>query len=1050
MEMWTNLGIEKTKDIEAITNAYHEKLKYVHPEEKPEEFMALRAEYEEAMKYAQQTEETEEKEKTPIDLWVEKVEAVYNELSRRIDINEWQTLLKDDVCQGLDTRVDARNAFLRSTMNNSALPQKVWQLLEEEFSFKENKEELYEIFPKDYIDNCVISGAENPPVVPYELFAEGTVGNPDCYFDLHYKARNEIRNKDADSAEATVADIEKTGFVHPYTDVLKARIALCRDEYDKALEIIEPLCEKYPEDTGIRGARGDILYCAERFEEAVADYDFILSKGVKASRYIHAQCLMQAGEYVKAKDMLIDLMTEYPFEEAFKKAFDEACQKVNESYEQKLSEGTLSVKETLEYAWGCLQSDKAQRAKELTDNLITDDIAEKCDLLNIQSKLHINTSDYETALKCADEWEKAVGELPEGETEEEKKRKNKLYDIYYVQAMALSELGRYDEALSKAALSIELSNDRASECHNLRRYILRSQKKDFIGALHEAEKMAEVKSGSWPYYVLGIEQYELGRLQDSFNSFGESLQYTLELDCYIYRIRILCDVGQYDGAQEIIEFLEGHNIDTDSLRYCKARILEGKEEKEEALKIYYSIIENLEKNQSDINFGYDVYYRAAELDTKKSNEDRLKLVDDGLKIRANCYDLLYLKTTLLENMRKYSEALEVYNKIEEEYPGRYNLNNAIAGNYYDMGDYETALEHYQKYLETRESAGLRDMMGLCLLYLGRIDEAREQFEKAVELDGENVRFRTNLGMSYEYKFDFDTAAEIHAKNSELNDSKEEKERRIYVNRALARAHARAGRYDEAEKAYLKNLEMFGKENDARFVIEICIESKQLEKAQQYIEKYKAENKIDDGQYLLMMADIRRLQEEHKEYFKLINKLDKDSVNRYTRLGRYYLHDGKLKKAQEYFDELEKKAPDRVDYFNDRLYTLRKLGKQDEADKLLAHALEVLNDRKWDGDEQTLYVTKLALVHTAAGHPEKAKEYIDKALKMPLCEHCRYGKCKDAYLALAEYYENLGEYDKAIETCREGLKLALDEYDFVYIMRRIQKEHKKELKKENKK
>ena len=56
MEFWTHLGIEKTKDIEAINAAYHNKLPLVNPEDKPEEFNALRAEYEEALRYAKQEE----------------------------------------------------------------------------------------------------------------------------------------------------------------------------------------------------------------------------------------------------------------------------------------------------------------------------------------------------------------------------------------------------------------------------------------------------------------------------------------------------------------------------------------------------------------------------------------------------------------------------------------------------------------------------------------------------------------------------------------------------------------------------------------------------------------------------------------------------------------------------------------------------------------------------------------------------------------------------------------------------------------------------------
>ncbi len=1050
MEMWTNLGIEKTKDIDAITEAYHEKLKLVHPEEKPEEFMALRSEYEEALRFAQQTDETKEKEKTPIDLWVEKIEEVYNDISRRTDINEWQELLKDDVCQALDSRIDARNAFLRSTMENSALPMSVWKLLDDEFSFTENKDALYEIFPKDFIDNCVLSGLVNTPYVPYELFAEGTHGNPDCYFSLYSKALRECRNKELENAEATIADLEKTGFDHPYTDVIKARLAMDKKEFDKALEIIEPLCEKYPEDLGIRSQRGDIFYCADRFEEAVKDYEFLQTKGHNSSKYVYAQCLMQIGQYVKAKDILVELWHDYPFENSFRKAFDEACEKVNEYYEQKLSDGTLTVSETIDYAWSCLQSNQNEKAKELTDPLETDDLAEKCDLQNLRSKLYNNLGDCENALKHAEEWEKAVIALPEGETEEEKKRKNKLDDIYYVQAHTLMKMDRADEAFEKAALSIEAGPQRRSECHDLRRVVLRI-KKDFIGALHEAEAMVEAKPGSWTYYVLGTEQYELGRLQDAFNSFGESLEYTLELECYIYRIRILCDAEQYDGAEEIISYLDSHNIQSDSLSYCKARVLEGKGENEEALKIYYSIMENENNNNSDISFIHDVYYRVAELErANKTNDEVLELVNKGLEKKDNYYDLLYLKTTLLENKNQQEEAIKIYDKIEEEYPNRYELNIAYANDYYDLKNYEKALYYYLRRLENSETAGCHDMAGLCLLYLNRIDEAQEHFKKAVEIDSSSVRLNSNLGLSYEDKFDFEKAIEIHKKAVELNDALDDEERKIYPYRCLARAYARAGKYEEAAESYRKCLGIFGRPDDARYVIETYIEAAWLEKAEEYINKYKAESRISELQYLLMMADVRRMQGKYKEYFKFISKVDKDTTFYCSRLGRYYFNEGKYQKALEFFVKGDEIEANQLDMFNDFITCYRKLGDNAAAEVCVEKALRALESRRWDGDEFAMKLTKYALVYTAAGQPEKAKPYIDEALSIPLCEHCRYSKCKDAYLALAEYYEALGDYDKVIEICREGREIAKDEYDFIYIAERIRREHKKELKKENRK
>lgn len=66
------LGIDETKDEQEIKNAYRSLLKTANPEDDPEGFKRLREAYEEALRLAKQPEEEEEKEKTEIDLWVDR------------------------------------------------------------------------------------------------------------------------------------------------------------------------------------------------------------------------------------------------------------------------------------------------------------------------------------------------------------------------------------------------------------------------------------------------------------------------------------------------------------------------------------------------------------------------------------------------------------------------------------------------------------------------------------------------------------------------------------------------------------------------------------------------------------------------------------------------------------------------------------------------------------------------------------------------------------------------------------------------------------------
>ena len=59
MSIWTILGIDETKDLDKLKNAYRAKLSENNPEDNPEGFKVLRASYEEAVKKAAEIRQAE-------------------------------------------------------------------------------------------------------------------------------------------------------------------------------------------------------------------------------------------------------------------------------------------------------------------------------------------------------------------------------------------------------------------------------------------------------------------------------------------------------------------------------------------------------------------------------------------------------------------------------------------------------------------------------------------------------------------------------------------------------------------------------------------------------------------------------------------------------------------------------------------------------------------------------------------------------------------------------------------------------------------------------
>ena len=79
---WYVLGLEPTKDKNAITAAYRQKLRQTNPEDKPEEFKALRTAYEQALAYADQEDTAPARDESPVGLWIEAIGNLYDDYAQ--------------------------------------------------------------------------------------------------------------------------------------------------------------------------------------------------------------------------------------------------------------------------------------------------------------------------------------------------------------------------------------------------------------------------------------------------------------------------------------------------------------------------------------------------------------------------------------------------------------------------------------------------------------------------------------------------------------------------------------------------------------------------------------------------------------------------------------------------------------------------------------------------------------------------------------------------------------------------------------------------------
>ncbi len=167
--------------------------------------------------------------------------------------------------------------------------------------------------------------------------------------------------------------------------------------------------------------------------------------------------------------------------------------------------------------------------------------------------------------------------------------------------------------------------------------------------------------------------------------------------------------------------------------------------------IYYSLIHMLNKN---MNFADSNYY----INEASKNIKEEHLVNE-------------LKALALVNQKKNSDALPIYEKLSEEFPGNDMYYYAMAAIYFDNKDFSKAEEFYRKAMAISPmNPDTLNNLGYMFIEQGKnLDEAKELIEKAKILKPYAGYILDSLGWLYFKKGDLKNAQKYLEKSYRLSD-----------------------------------------------------------------------------------------------------------------------------------------------------------------------------------------------------------------------------------------------------------------------------------------
>ncbi|TET90784.1 MAG: tetratricopeptide repeat protein [Methanomassiliicoccales archaeon] len=257
---------------------------------------------------------------------------------------------------------------------------------------------------------------------------------------------------------------------------------------------------------------------------------------------------------------------------------------------------------------------------------------------------------------------------------------------------------------------------------------------------------------------------------------------------------------------------------------------------EEAIRFFTEALEFEEDSQKRMDIFeslgavYDlVGYYDKSLETYNSALELAEEKKKRAKIKSNIGEVYEIMGDHDNSIKLYSEALDLVKEGECIEKGLALSGIGIVC--WDKGEYDEALEHYEKSLEIMSMMGDEEgvarslnNMGNVYLHRGEYDKALEQFHKSLGIAEKSgdlgliARFLGNIGALHHHKGEYDKALQHYKKSLGILEKIGDQQGIAYLLNNIGVIYEDRGEYDRALQHYKKSLGILEKIGDQQVVI----------------------------------------------------------------------------------------------------------------------------------------------------------------------------------------------------------------------------------------
>lgn len=1024
------LEIPETKDEDAIREAYHLILQHTNPEDDPQGFQRLREAYEVGIQYArEQEEEKKEKPETEVDLWMDRMDRLYQDIPSRHRGELWSKLLSEPICDALDTAIEIREKMLVYLMNHIHLPHSIWVLIDDALEITSDLEELSQQFPVNFL-RYVQYYVENDTFIPYELFeytgSDGTHAKPDEYIDGLLAAKKQLDAGEWDQRLQELDDLSAFGVYHPFEDVERLRYytmkraslqkEIAGDELEKGDEkqdlagliqlsndcdehcrsLIDSLSARAEKYNYISIYIGEALWELGQKEQAHSMWSAVLERepGYYQARYGVARYLMEQKDYYEARELMEQLLDVDGQDEKVQKMLQSANGFLIQKYKKELELGEEDEhfqgdELVLELGWCLFQNDEIDEAIRTVESL-SPETEQEYGYYNLYGRLLYQKQEYEKAIPILEHWKGMLWDLEDDGTEEIQRRIAKKNMACGILGACYHEVGRKEDAVDSVKQAIAVAQDLREKLGSMQQLAaIKLERKEYEETIDICDEIIRQDDQYYPAFLLRQEAcYELKKGQDVVDDYYRAIEiYPGYFRPYMFAAEVFFFFGQYEDGMKVLERARENGVTlTPRMRLYEAKLIRNlshsEMERKRAFEILDELTEQVDEEECDLEDPSELLYERALLHWDNNNLNKAYLyITRAKKMNPDRAQYIVTCGNIQVDREKYREALQEFHNVKEEYGDSPGYFYDIGACYEGMGDYEKAVACYEHVLSLQNTYG--DTCERLSDYYSRryhrtyhreyLDKALSYVSRQLE-ETENCYFLVSRGLLYMNAMDVE-----HAMQDFKNALKYREDDWPSWNN-LGCCYKYLGEFEEAIRCFEKAVSNLREDKDILPYSNMADCYEALGEYKKAIDCYQKDLEIDPTR-LSLWEEMGDLYVKLTEYDKARAAYQKGQVDTNSHIGETWILQGDIRKGISFY----KKGIQAAERY-EKARKSRELG--------------------------VLYVDVLLDYHKGIKYLRKAKNYSERYIEWMKCEQ---------YIAKAYYM--MGDKKKA----KQHAQLALNHF-----------------------